>query len=237
MSSSVGVSSDFFNSARCVVFVPGAMENRSCPPDRAQADEQNRGERIIRRFRDPEISKKEKTEQTKEDKKTDETELFADDRENEIRGRLRQKTKARLRAFADPLAEPSARADRDLRLGDVVCRAIRIRFRKQKRGDAIALVRPQADGPKKRHGRHGREEQDPPRVARQTAEEDHREPHGDENHRGPEIRLKENESDIGENRERASPKDGPREPLPNVTREKRREIDREGNLREFDGLE
>src|ERR1700683_1421004 len=71
---------------------------------------------------------------------SEQAEFLADDRENEIGRTLRQKFQLRLAAIHVSLAEYAARADRNLRLDDVVARAQRIGLGIQKSQYALTLV-------------------------------------------------------------------------------------------------
>src|SRR5882672_2674597 len=58
-----------------------------------------------------------------EEQEPEESELLADHGEDEVRAALRQELELRLAAVHPALAEDTARADRDLRLDDVIARA------------------------------------------------------------------------------------------------------------------
>src|SRR6185312_17456705 len=71
---------------------------------------------------------------------SEQAELLADDCEDEIRRALRQEVELRLAAVHPSLAEYAARADRDLRLDDVIARPERVRLRIEKGEQALALI-------------------------------------------------------------------------------------------------
>ena len=70
----------------------------------------------------------------------EQAEFLADHREDEVGRALGQEFELRLAAVHPALAEHAARADRDLRLDDVVAGAERVALRVEQRQHALALV-------------------------------------------------------------------------------------------------
>src|SRR5437870_1703561 len=163
------------------------------------------------------------------------SELFSDDRKDEVRVRFRQVEQFLLRG-ADPLAEHAAVAEREPGLDDLKPAAARVRPWIEKRGDAPEPVRRRPDGD--RGERHGGGENQPEVPETPPRQKQQRERQRDQGQAVAEVGL-------GEHERAEHPRDHERrqEPLTEVVerlvvlREERCEVDDERELREFRRLE
>ena len=106
----------------------------------AQRAGEQPAERVLRFGRDVQAAADEREIQHEQQAQAEQAELLRHDREDEVRRALRQELEVRLRAVQPALAEQAARADRDLRLNDVVARAERIGLGIQEREHARLLI-------------------------------------------------------------------------------------------------
>src|SRR2546422_3474681 len=163
------------------------------------------------------------------------SELFSDDRKDEVRMRFRQVDQFLLRG-ADPRAEHAAVADREPGLDDLKPAATRVRPWIEERGDAPEPVRRRRDG--ERGEGHGGGENQPEVPETPSRQEQQRERQRDQGQAVAEVGL-------GEHERAKHPRDHERrqEPLTEVVErlvvlsEERREVDDERELREFRRLE
>ena len=100
----------------------------------------------------------------------EQAELLADHGEDEVGRALGQELELRLAAVHPALAEHAARADRDLRLDDVIAGAERVALRVEQRQHALALVVVhEVPGDRHRRAEHrDAAEHDRPRTARRA---------------------------------------------------------------------
>src|SRR2546422_2559845 len=194
-----------------------------------------RAEGVGGRKPDAEPPPDEHHEQRDDRRRAQKSELFSDDRKDEVRVRFRQVEQFLLRG-ADPLTEHAAVAEREPGLDDLKPAAARVRPWMEEGGDAPERVRRRQDGD--RGERQGGGEDQPEVPEAPPRQEQQRERQRDQGQAVAEVGL-------GEHERAEHPGDHERrqEPLTEVVErlvvlsEERREVDDERELRELRRLE
>ena len=175
---------------------------------RGHPGREHRAERVARPPAGDEDPPQEQREQDEQHQAADEPELLGEHGEHEV-GRLdRQEVALRLRAVGQAASEPPARADRDLRLIELVAGARDVRVRVEERGQSFLLVVAQDVGPRDRDHRDDRRGQRTEPHEARTRHPEHAGQDRREHERRAEVGL-EHDQDQRRPDEHARPEDRP----------------------------
>jgi len=161
---------------------------------RGDADREQPSEGIARILRDPYPAPENDEIEEEQNRAANEAEFLAHNGEDKVRMVLGQEVQLTLCAAEKPLAKEHARANRNLRLDDVIARAERIDVRIHKHHDAHFLVILEKM-PKHRHRCKSRGEDAKEKAQSYPRRKDHAEKDRQKDERRTEIRLLQNEKE------------------------------------------